>query len=498
MIMISNVLAAQVRQELLDSINTIYWEASQSLKIDYYNQTNTKFHQFNIPAGTTQLSSLKIKEKEIQQKQYRTDIGLVFKATANHNVNNVFDDENNEFVSTRIRTELEWNIFKNGFFNNRQRAEQLNNDIAVLEQQQEVDNIYLWRRQYRLSYSYAINNELIELLESRQNFLNGYFELITELYRKKIIDREHIINLSNDIQTTQQELNHYKTLNGTIKDSIFPEYAHIKLPFVVMVNDSFNPEIEDSISDSLELSTVQNDYKWYQDISLSIYANQNWVTSNQLNRNYTSVGLRLKIPLKRNYNKELLQTREAILKYEQADKDIGAYNSTLTYYNSYREKFKDLKEQYKKWELLEEQKRKLQLLKEDINDTQAGIKLMQALTEQFEIVKNMLQIKRQLYTSLSHLYQLDSKLQLVKYTFKQPTDVIVLVSNSTIYTNTHQIAFLKLQQIEHVYIKNIDKDFKEQLILSGFEVIETKETSNKTLLEDWMLNEHNQLKTILK
>ena len=62
---------------------------------------------------------LQIDLKNWEEKQYRKDIGLVFKATANYNFRNAIDEEINNYVKGSVRAELEWNILKGGFLKNR-------------------------------------------------------------------------------------------------------------------------------------------------------------------------------------------------------------------------------------------------------------------------------------------------------------------------------------------------------------------------------------------
>lgn len=491
---VTNIFYAQVETELLSDLNTIYYNTDKVLNISDYNKSSLENNQFKIPKATLKLQAYRKQDIELQQRALLNDIGLSFRATINHNLNKIFDEENNEFVTTRVRAELEWQLLKQGLFSNRNKANQLSDEAMILDLEEANEATILWRRQFRLSYTYAINKELLVLYNKRIEFLNGYFDVLTKLYSKKLIDRERIIKTSYDIEKTKQEITNYKTLNKNIRDSIFVEFETIKLPFLKIENDAFSLEAVNTEMDSLQQSILVKDYSWFEDVSLSLYANQNWVNSNITNRNYASVGLRLKIPLKRSFNKELRDNKLNILKEQQSDKSIGKYNLALTHYNSYREKLKDLKDQYKIWCVVKERKRKLHLIKSDIDSFQIGIQLADALIDQFEILKNMLQIKRQLYTSLSHLYELDNSLKLSTYIFEKSNQKRVLVSKTELFTIEHQIAFLELKQIEVVHVENIGKEFIDKLKRRGYKVIQDLQNKELIRLEDWMLYEQTQLK----
>ena len=494
-----NLIYAQEHNNLLESINKVYNEVSSDLGIDNFNQFTETLDQSTIPSKFEKLTKLQVEEKELLKKELRNDIGLSFKGSVNHNLSDVFDDENNEFISTRFRAELEWNILKTGFVDNRQKSKSIDDKIQLLKIEKEQQIKYLWRRQYRLSYSYAIHKELIHIYELKLNFLNHYFDVLSELYSQKEIDREQIIKISHDLRITEKEIENYKAINISIQDSILPKYETIKLPFIVIAdNNKFSPKFNSHFMDSLEIDILKRDQKWYQDISLSIYVNQNWISSTRLDRNYTSIGTRLKIPLRKKYRKEFLKSRTDILLQQRLDENIGIYNTSLTYYDSYREKLKDLQDQQKKLNLVNERQRKLTLLKEENGVLQNGLKSMETLLEQFEILKNMLQIKKQLYTSISHLLELDKTLNLSKYNFKIDSNIKVIITNSNIFSKSHQIAFLKLKNITKVYAIDIDSHFKKELEALGFYVEYVEYKSEEKILEQWMLEEQNNLKKLMK
>ena len=495
-VVLCNTLTAQVEYNWFNKLNMIYYEANELLTIEHYNQNDLGILQFKAQDSSKTLPDYKIKELELEQKELQNNFGLSFNAAFNHNLGTTFNEENNEFVNTRYKAELEWQLLKNGFFKNKHNAKQLETKAALLALERNQKTIALWRKKFRLSYSYAINEELLELYSIRLKFVDQYFDILTELYSKKLIDREYIIKTGSNIETTKQEIANYKTLNNNIKDSIFPEFISCKLPFLVLKNNTLLLNSTRTKKDSLELASIANNYKWFEDISLSVYANQNWINATQNNRSYASVGLRLRVPLKRSFNKAKRRNDKHILTQQAASQSLVTQNQALTHYNGYREKLKDLKEQYSAWCIVKERKRKLQLIKSNVSDIQIGIKLMEALLDQFEILKNILHIKRQLYTSLSHLYELNAELQFSEHHFKEKNNTKVLVGLSEIFSKTHQIAFLKLKQIQRIYIENITDEFKNQLESEGFQIMKNTNKEECVNLEDWMLYEQNMIKEL--
>ncbi len=487
---------AQELQTLLDSLNSVYEKAEQQLSIENFNNNDLVKNQIYIKDSTPKLTDLKVREAELERKQLLNDIGLSFKASGNYNTNAILDGENNEFITSRVRTELEWNILKNGYVDRRNSANQLSNTIALLKLNQEEEDVILWRRKYRLSYTYAIHKELIHLCQMKSKYLNDYYDILSNLYQRKLINREKIITFGEAILINERELDNYQVLNETIKDSIFEEYRYIRLPFMQLTNDVFNLEGVAGNTDSLRIDIMEKEFKWYNDISLSIYANQNWISSNQNNRTYSAIGFRLRVPLKFGSKKELLKTKTEIIQRQEADKDIGTYNTSLTHYNAYREKIKDLSEKYKTWKIIEERKRKLHFQKEQLGYVQVGLLLMESIMQQFDVLEDMLTIKRQVYTHLSHLYQLDHSLRVRPYNFENYTKGSVLVKNSSQFSMAAQVSFMELKDIQKVFVQGISDEYKNQLKASGFNVEVYDGYTELKLLEDWMKEDYNAIKTL--
>lgn len=489
---------AQSNTELLEILNDTYNTTQQSLRLDAFNKNSIQLQGFYPSSQHQKLSNLLIQEKQIEQRTLNNELGVAFKLTGFHNFNNNLDEETNELTRARVRSEVEWQLLKTGFFDNRRKAQQLEDDINIIKAKQNLESSILWRRQHRLSYSYAINNELIALHKNKLELLETFFDVVSSLYKDKHLSKDEFIELGFSIKVTQIEISNYETLNHTIRDSILPEYSSAKLPFIKIIEKDFKPITHRKSVDTLYIEKLKKSFKWYDDIAFSIFANHNLVYTTSRNRNYSGVGFRLKIPLQRRFKKEALETKIEIYKEQQKDKSIGAYNRALTHYNSYREKLKDLRDQYKKWALLEEEKRRLELLKSNLGDFTIGIKLIKCQMIQFEILKNMLQIKQQLYTVLSHLFELDPQLKLKQINFDKSLIKDSYLRYSDRYSLKYQIGFLKLKEIHQIKVLETDIKIIAELESQGFKVIPINKVEKEISIDNWMEQDTKELKQTLR
>lgn len=483
----------------LDSLiavsENLYQNTEAYLDFPVYNHMFS-FDEIQTKDSTT--THYNIALKKAQQKALINNIGLAFKANAQYNFNGDLDEETNTFTNSRIKTEIEWNILKGGFLSNRKKAQQLENEITILGSEKERKQKVTWRRQFRLQYTYSINQELISLLTKKRDFLHHYFDVIAQLYAQSRIKREEFIKLSQSIITTETELNNTLHFNAQIKDSITTSLSLRKLPLLEVTDIRFRESKlfkQQQTNDSLRAQNTLLQYHWSKNIQLAAYLNYNWLQTTINNRDFASVGLRLSVPLRLSNTKEITKATIAKDAAFYQNKMIGADIEFTTFYKSYREKIRDLKNQYKNWQIIEERKRVLCVLKQDLKNNISGIQQLSLQATQFEILENTLYLKMQLYNALSHLYELDEACSIQPLIFETTTQPEVYVNQSTIYNTTFQIAFAKAKNIQKVHLATTQKAIINQWQAAGFNIQPINNSSSFIKLNEWIATEYKQLKT---
>jgi len=452
-------LFGQSLEGLIKDAESLVKKAEVTLK---FPENETKiflpFQQFKLEKNKN-LNLLEIDLKTLESNQYKNDIGLVFKVNANHNFSDALDEETNTSIITSVKAEVEWNVLKSGYFDNKTKAERTDNQIAVLKLESNKVQKELWRRQFKVDYNYVLNNEVISLQKTFLSFENDYFDLLNKLYYQKLIKREKLIQVSNQIHVLEEQIKTLEKENVLLRDSVSTAYLKIKkLPLLKVRLDSFLLK-ETSAKINSKEKNIRLQHHRLNDINLSLYANQNYRYSEATQRYFPSVGIRFKAPLRFNNRKKIIETKIKILKAQEADKSLGQFNSTLTYISEYNEKLKDLQNEYKNWQVLEERIRILKLIKEEFKTQDTGTLLLDFLEEQFRVLENVLQLKRQLYKVITRLFELNKTNKIdalfVPYTFKRTTSLerLVLV-NSKSYSLSFQINFLKAKQLSVAVLKN--------------------------------------------
>lgn len=473
---------AQVSNELLLYADKLYQKTSKNQQFPI-NKTNAVFPFHYSISNKNSINHHQIKLKRLESEQFQQDLGLAFKANANYNFRDAFDEEQNSFNRFRFRAELEWNILKNGFVHNRTKALQKQNEIEHLKLQNNRVKKQTWRRQFRIDYNYIANKEAIQLFSSFLSFENEYFDFLNQLYAKSLIKRERLIEVGNQIHIVKNQLALITKKNSLLKDSISGNATLTEnLPIYRIHIDSISLSTEVYNSKYLQVNIALN-HKAINDLSLSVYVNQNYNHSITRNQYFPAVGIRFKAPIRFNKRKEIIKTKLQLLSAKERDKNIGQYNRLITHMNSYNEILKDFQNQYKNWKVVEERIRIFDLLKEEYNSYKTGLLILELTEEKFKILENCIQLKRQLFTIISQLFELYPKenLQeiLVPYLFKENTQrQPVLFTQNDNYSHDFQYEFIKFRKQFSIVVLKSDTKTQQYLTKKkvAFKIVEAAYT----------------------
>ncbi|WP_348718455.1 hypothetical protein [Tenacibaculum sp. 190130A14a] len=460
-------LQAQVSDTLLRYADELHQKTSKEQQFPATNYLAEFPFNFYIKKKSL-VNDYKIKLKELESKQFLQDIGLVFKASTNYNFRDAFDEEQNSFNKFRFRTELEWNILKNGFTHNRTKALQKLNEAEHLKLQNNRVKKQLWRRQFRIDYSYIANKEALLLFNSFLNFENNYFDFLNKLYVQSLIKRERLIEVGNQIHILKNQLIHIQKKNTLLKDSISNNALLIeKLPIFKIRIDSMYLSAQAYNNDFLQ-ENIKLNHRAINDLNLSFYINQNFNHSLTRNQYFPAVGIRFKAPIRFNKRQQIVKTKLQLLAAQERNKNVGQYNRLITHMNSYNEIIKDLQNQYKNWKVVEERIRVFELLKEEYDNFKTGLLILELTEEKFKILENCIQLRRQLCTALAQLFELYPKENLheilVPYSFEENNQQQpILFTQSDQHNLDFQYEFIKTQQ--QFYIHVLKQDTEIQLYL---------------------------------
>lgn len=458
-LLLSSSLNAQELDRLIEEGDRLFTHTNRQLKFPK-NQLGLEQLVFFSPLDTARNSHyLELQLLEIEKQQFRQDIGLQFKALANYNFRDVINEETNNFNLGTIRAELEWNVLRSGYSNNRIQGKIKENQFRIQSNALKQNEKILQRRKFRVDYTYAINQEKLYHLEKQLKFQNQYFDFLNKLYFQKYLKREKLIQVSHEISVLEGEIQHLKKENLTLKDSVSVAFQNLKsMPLLSLNLDSI--DVSDSYFRSniiLESNNIKLRHKAINDLSLSFYVQENYNYSRAAQRFFPSIGFRFKAPIRLNQRKKIIDTKIKILNAQSMDKSVGRNNKWITAIKSYNEKLKDLKNQYKNWQILEERIRVLTVLKSEINDKDTGILLLENTHEKFKVLANVIQLKRQLYTLLSQILELanwdniEDIATLFQFENKEKKSQQFLIKNDPLITLDTQLNYYLLNQ-KHIQL----------------------------------------------
>ncbi len=490
-------LSAQNLGDLIKESESLFQKTRPLLVFPKSTKFDPKFDFYSEIDTTKNVNFLESELKKIQSQQFKKDIGLVFKANAQYNFRNSFDEETNNFNIGRVRAELEWNILRSGYTHNRTLSKRLKNEMYMLQEEQVEAERILMRRQFRIDYTYVINSEKIDHLTKFLRFENEYFDFLNKLYFKKYIKRERLIEVSQQIHVLKNQLETLKKTNLLLKDSVSLPYQNRKsLPFLKLRLDSLSYSSK-TANLELQKENVYLQHKAINDLNFSFYVQENFNYSRVGHRFFPAVGVRFRAPIRFNHRKKVIDAKLKILAAQHIDKSVGEYNQIITWVGGYNEKLKDVRNQYKGWKVLEERIRILTVLKSELDNQETGVLLLELLEEEFKVLENMLQLKRQLYTTLSHVYELTRASNIE--TIVTPVDLTekteqnkYSISKSLIYSLDFQIQFLKAKGSVKIEVHEQDLKTQEALTKANINFELVKELSS-TSVEKAIQKELNQI-----
>jgi hypothetical protein len=253
-----------------------------------------------------------------------------------------------------------------------------------------------------------------------------------------------------------------------IKDSVSTYFLNQnKLPLIQIALDSASI-LQDVEKHSFKEENIRLQHHPMNDLNLSVFAVQNFNYSSISQKFFPSVGIRFRAPIRFNHRKKIIETKIKILRAQAIDKSVGKYNNTITYISQYNEKLKDLQNQYKSWQVLEERIRILKVLKQELNNAETGLLLLELVEEQFKVLENTLQLKRQLYQVIAHLFELNESIQMndfvLPFEFNQRRNTeTICFQKSKKYSLAFQVAFLKAKKIKNVTVLMSDTEAQQKL-----------------------------------
>jgi len=377
---------------------------------------------FNITEPNLDLTS---KDQIFQYKiqKLKKDIGVNLKAQHFINHDQSFDAEDGtdgNLSGSRTRVGVEWNILREGWLGNQQKAKRLNDQRKLDNLKFALDNndskLY-----YRFNLMiYLFNQEKIKLLAAREAQLIEQQKLLYQVYFLKGILYEEIIDIKSRIEQVKVQLKNYRDYNEWFESTlgenhIDTDFAIAELPVLhvnldYLLHENSKEVLLDSIQ-QLEQKIAFGADRAINDISLRVqgYRNLNHFSDELRDtRKFNSIGVGLSVPLELLFNKKTknniayakIQNRQHFNNYEA----LNTSSEIINYYYEYNYKMKTYMEFLHKEMLYREKIRVETVNQKNYHDIYRSLRILRHLDIMRNIQAEMLDLKQQMYLLLLKIY----------------------------------------------------------------------------------------------
>ncbi len=359
---------------------------------------------------------------DLQIKQLERDWGLNVRTQFNHNFDQSFlidEDADAQINPTRFRLGMEWELFNEGFFGHKNKAQQLQNEKEMdwLEFDQRRNQE---RHFYRANIlNYFFNKEKIRVLKERKQSLEVQLALLYRIYYLRDVLFDEIIAMKGDLEQVEVQLKNYTDYNAYVESILgidkFPEKIDVaKLPIVDvdihrMLQDSgfhlANETVTKLMAENERLKSSP-----INDVSLRLQLHQNLGLSygTGANRVYTSAGLSASFPFQifseQALNTEIGQVKNMERQKWQQYEDLTMTTDILNLYYEFNYKLKQYVEFLYKHLLYEEKLRVEQVNRMQFTDYYQPFQLLKYQDNLYAVELELLDLKQQLFTYLLRIY----------------------------------------------------------------------------------------------
>ena len=377
---------------------------------------------FNITEPNLDLTS-KDQIFQHQIKKLKKDLGINVKAQHFINHDQSFDAEDgtdSNLSGSRTRVGVEWNILREGWLGNQQKAKRLNDQRKLDNLKFALDNndskLY-----YRFNLMiYLFNEEKIKLLAARETQLIEQQKLLYQVYFLKGILYEEIIDIKSRIEQVKVQLKNYRDYNDWFESTLGENnmdtnFAIDELPVLhvnldYLLHENSKEVLLDSIQ-QLEQKIAFGADRGINDVALRVQAYRNLNHFNDElrdTREFNSIGIGLSVPLEILFNKKTkdnlayakIQNRQHFNNYEA----LNTSSEIINYYYEYNYKMKTYMEFLHKEMLYREKIRVETVNQKNYHDIYRSLRILRHLDIMRNIQAEMLDLKQQMYLLLLKIY----------------------------------------------------------------------------------------------
>ncbi len=474
----------QLNDELISRFDQV---VEQHLKSADFPQNTTlyalsKLYSEPLPKITT-TESLDAQQRQLvtlQQELLREDWGLSLQAGYLENFEADIFTVGEIYYKRRGRVELQWDLLKNGLFENRHKAKALAFKKEALAYDAEKTEA---QKHYELRYNaiiYTFNKKRIAVLKQYDSLQEVMVSGLKQLVQKHFLLKDKLIAEEGQQRRIDQKLKAYQAYN---RNAVF-ETAPVKatqLPVVDVNLDKLKAATKSF--DTMVAQTkayTEPSYNPLYDIRLSLFARYSLYgagpdraatvpvpVDNFGGREYFSAGVNLSIPLPFNASEKraIHQLKQKIAKTKLAKTAYAEHKTVINTYYEYEFALQQYIQFYGKYIHNQEKIRRVATLKKLNNKGYSPVKLTELIAQRYQITLALIDLKQKLYLKL---LKIDSQVNLPLLAYIKPVNL----------PHIYHKNIAKNQQLnDSSYASTIPKDFVDELYVwtEGFSTVSNQE-----------------------
>lgn len=356
-------IKAQTKDEIVSSYIkslTDLWDETNAKTFDNYiiDSTLTLLSdpfKLNLNNTKDNRKAMLLRSNKLQQSINSKDLGFHFIVNYQENFNSPFVDPDEIVVfKRRAITGLDWDILKNGFYDNKLKNKVLKVDYKLIERKSYSENLNKFQNIKTEQLIRYFNEKKINILNTRDSLNKQQIPIIEKLWSIKHITKDNYLKTIQNTTDINAQYNLYRNYNQaeiSNKQKFDFELPLLDIDLVSLLQKSNLLLLDSSLSYYQKNAKYKSSY--IADISLKAYTRYNYYdvyNSNLPNRSYVSVGMNLSVPLTFNQKdkKELYLIQSQLANYKEEESQQDFQTILLNYYYEYQYKLKQFKNLYHK------------------------------------------------------------------------------------------------------------------------------------------------------
>jgi hypothetical protein len=406
----------------LDSAAMLFLTNAPEFERSVHESTPSFFYDSTFTYSD--LTQTEIDLLKTRQEVLNSDYGVELEAGLLQNLDQGVFGAEGIFYQRRAQVGVQWNILKNGLFENKSEIEQLDSEIKIQEKRAQAISRQddLDSRINRLRSDF--NRSKIERLEEYLEILEEQKFAVTRLYEQNYVTLERVLDVTSKIVKAETALENSKRIE---------RYYNVSDRSVLSGQDYpvYDIDLGRLSNEGLvfydELSSLQQgtDYKFYNELSLSTYLRYNLYGGtnpqnsfqNSGSREFFSAGisLSLPIPLSTNGKRSIHEQEEKIRKLTLEEERNEMNTKLFERYRAYQLALQNYVTIYQNV-LLQQDRIRVQRVKRTIgSDIYSPSELLDAISELYNVSLQILEVKEELYLRLFEMQSLIPDHSLSKY-----------------------------------------------------------------------------------